>query len=130
MRTPNLSLWLVVGVVLVTTIALRQLRAPTLLSLAVIVVVVVWIVVSMVSAARAARRPAERPATKNVTPVEPALPPGAITPRSERDVVILEAADPSGRLAEKLDALDRLRADGVVSAAEYETKRAQLIAEF
>jgi hypothetical protein len=125
-----MSIWLVVGVVLVTTIALRQLRAPTLVSLAVIGIVIVWIVYSMVSAARAARRPPERHATKNVTPVESALPSGRIAPRSDRDVVILDAADPTARLAEKLDALDRLRADGVVSDDEYETKRAQLIAEF
>jgi len=77
----------------------------------------------------------QRAATKNVTPQEGWLPPGAApTGRSARtpapSVVVVDAPDATERLETKLEALDRLRANGLVTDAEYEAKRAQLIADF
>jgi hypothetical protein len=81
----------------------------------------------------------QRAATKNVTPQEGWLQPGdRVDPRSlsgsERgsgpSVVIVEPQDGTERLEAKLEALDRLRATGAVTDAEYEAKRAQLIADF
>ena len=77
----------------------------------------------------------QRAATKNVTPQEGWLPPGhapvpgpaaAPTP----SVIVVEPPDASERLEAKLEALDRLRATGLVTDDEYEAKRAQLIADF
>ena len=45
-------------------------------------------------------------------------------------VVVIDQPDGSERLAAKLQALDALRADGLVTDDEYEAKRAQLIADF
>jgi hypothetical protein len=45
-------------------------------------------------------------------------------------VIIVDTPDGTERLATRLQALDRLRADGLVTEEEYESKRAQLIADF
>jgi hypothetical protein len=45
-------------------------------------------------------------------------------------VIVVEQPDGGHRLAAKLEALDRLRADGLVTDEEYEAKRAKLIADF
>ena len=74
-------------------------------------------------------------ATKNVTPQEGWLPPGvargggsAATPAPS--VIVVDPPDATERLESKLEALDRLRASGLVTDDEYEAKRAQLIADF
>jgi len=82
----------------------------------------------------------QRVATKNVTPREGWLPPGdQADPRSASgsvrgpappSVIVVEPQDGTHRLEAKLEALDRLRATGAVTADEYEAKRAQLIADF
>lgn len=81
----------------------------------------------------------QRAATKNVTPREAWLPLGErAEPRSASgsgrtpapSVIIVEPQDGTERLEAKLEALDRLRATGAVTEAEYEAKRAQLIADF
>ena len=78
------------------------------------------------------RQPA---ATKNVTPQEGWLPPGATrtgasgsTPAPS--VIVVDPPDDTERLESKLEALDRLRASGLVTDDEYEAKRAMLIADF
>ena len=82
--------------------------------------------------------PDRQPSTKNVTPQEGWLPPGdhadpRPAPGSVRgpapSVIVVEQ-DETERLETKLEALDRLRATGAVTDAEYEAKRAQLIADF
>jgi hypothetical protein len=75
------------------------------------------------------------PATKNVTPQEGWLPPGvrptggsAATPAPS--VIVVDPPDATEQLESKLEALDRLRASGLVTDDEYEAKRAKLIADF
>jgi len=77
----------------------------------------------------------QRTATKNVTPQEGWLPPSATptwgpgtTPAPS--VIVVDPPDDTERLESKLEALDRLRASGLVTNDEYEAKRAQLIADF
>jgi hypothetical protein len=74
-----------------------------------------------------------------VTPPEPlkstrpsASSGSTIGPRAAaRPVVIIEPTGPSAETLEaKLLTLDRLRDDGRLTDAEYEAKRAQLIADF
>jgi hypothetical protein len=77
----------------------------------------------------------QRAATKNVTPQEGWLPPGAgTTGRSAAtpapSVIVVDPPDDTERLESKLEALDRLRASGMVTDDEYEAKRAKLIADF
>ena len=81
----------------------------------------------------------QRAATKNVTPQEGWLPPGnqvdsrsasASTRAPGAQVIVVAPQDGTERLEAKLEALDRLRATGAVTEAEYEAKRAQLIADF
>ena len=51
--------------------------------------------------------------------------------RQDRSAVsVVDPQDDTGRLESKLEALDRLRASGMVTDEEYEAKRAQLIADF
>jgi hypothetical protein len=76
-----------------------------------------------------------RAATKNVTPQEGWLPPGvrptggpAGTPAPS--VIVVDPPDATELLESKLEALDRLRASGLVTDDEYEAKRAKLIADF
>jgi hypothetical protein len=74
-------------------------------------------------------------ATKDVTPQEGRLAPGAAATRASGgspapSVIVVEPPDGTERLEAKLEALDRLRATGLVTDDEYEAKRAQLIADF
>ena len=77
----------------------------------------------------------QRAATKNVTPQEGWLPPG-VTPtgvpaaRPAPSVIVVDPPGDTERLELKLEALDRLRASGLMTDDEYEARRAQLIADF
>ena len=71
-------------------------------------------------------------ATKDVTPREPALRPGpsaAAAARAPEVIVVDPRPDDIERLESKLDGLDRLRRNGLITDEEYEAKRAQIIAE-
>jgi ABC-type sugar transport system substrate-binding protein len=140
MRRTSFNTWLLLAVVAGAVLASRFGRAlgPTAIVLAVVLVVAGAFVlrgVVEVARARAAARDTLRPTTKNVTPHEPALPPGAApsigsTAVSGPSVIVVEPPDSSERLAAKLQALEGLRADGLVTDEEYEAKRASLIADF
>ena len=102
----------------------------------------IWLVVSVALVVIAAiigrqlvagsRSGFRRPAPRNVTPAEPTIAPGTTVEPIARppEVIVVEPADEAARLEAKLQALDRLRANGLVTEAEYEAKRARLIAEF
>jgi hypothetical protein len=77
----------------------------------------------------------QRAATKNVTPLEGWLPPGGAPNAGSAatrtpSVIVVDPPDDTERLESKLEALDRLRASGLVTDDEYEAKRAKLIADF
>lgn len=140
-RTWNVA-WLVVALVVVGLVAARYARAFGLLgilgSMLVAVVVVLAILRAVgptwVSSSRPAAPP---PDPRNVTPREPPIQTSSssrstITRRpSTSPVVVIESAEPAAETLEaKLVTLDRLRDDGRLTDAEYEAKRAQLIADF
>jgi hypothetical protein len=137
-RGSSNAIWLLVGLVVVGLIVARLSRSFG----AVGIVVTIVLVILVVSLARAlwlgGRRPGgfgRQNATKNVTPHEPALPPGAepspgLAATRGPSVIVIDPPDGSQLLADKLQALDRLRAEGLVTDQEYEAKRAQLIADF
>ena len=83
---------------------------------------------------RPSRSAAGPPPPRDVTPREPAIASGSsITPRPDpAPVVIVEPAPGIAieTLEAKLATLDRLHDDGRLSDAEYEAKRAQLIADY
>ena len=132
--------WLVVALVVVGLIAARYARAFGLLgilgSMLVAVVVVLAILRAvgptlghpLASALASARSPqhnaAERPTSSSSS--------STIGPRpSTSPVVVIEPTEAAPETLEaKLATLDRLRDDGRLTDAEYEAKRAQLIADF
>lgn len=141
MRASSNAVWLVLGLVVVGLIVARMSRSLGPVSIIVMVLVVILLAalarsVFLASPQRSGLGPRRGP-PKNVTPDEPALPPGAgavptsgSRARPGADVIVIDPADGSDRLAAKLEALDRLRADGLVTDQEYEAKRAHLIADF
>ena len=139
-RSTSFSVSLFVLAVAATVVLSRLGRAlgPMGIVLAIVLVVVAFILFrNLVDAVRASSAaPARgRAPTKNVTPHEPALPPGAGSSEESAaarapSVIVIDPPDRSEQLAAKLQALDGLRADGLVSDDEYEAKRAQLIADF
>ncbi len=139
MRRTSFSTWLLLAAVLTAVVVSRLGRAlgPAGIVAAVVVVVVGIIVLRFaIEAARVRSAAAARQVPpKNVTPVEPALSPGASpsawpTKVEGPSVVVIDPPTGTERLAAKLQALDDLRADGLVTDDEYEAKRAQLIADF
>jgi hypothetical protein len=140
MHRTSFNGWLLLAVVLAAVLASRLGRAlgPTAIVLAIVLVVVgAFLLRGLVEVARARSvgRDAWRPMTKNVTPHEPALPPGAAPSRESTavtgpSVIVVEPPNGTERLAAKLQALEGLRADGLVTDEEYEAKRASLIADF
>jgi hypothetical protein len=134
-RTWN-NAWLLLLIVVVGLVATRYARSLGLLGviapvLGILLVVAIvrllgpWMVSS--------GRPAPPPAPRDVTPREPSVAPSpTIAPRpTQAPVVIVEpATEGDDALEAKLATLDRLRADGRLTDAEYEAKRAQLIADF
>jgi len=136
--------WLVVALVLIGLVAARYARAFGLLGILASVLIAVVVVLAILRAIGPtwivpSRPPAPPPDPRNVTPPEPPIstrstssPGSTIGPRpASPPVVVIE---PSGPAAETLEAklltLDRLREDGRLTDAEYEAKRAQLIADF
>ena len=115
------GLVLTLGVVLLTVAAVRSLSAnrpdgP-----------LHWRIVTRTAS------PRWRPAPRDVTPREERLAePDAATiePPARPAVVVVEPAAPIDDLEQRLTVLDRLRANGTITDAEYEAKRARLIAEF
>ena len=118
----------------------RSLGPVGLIVTVVLIIVLVRLVRDLIRAlARRSGDGHQRAATKNVTPREGWLPPGnQVDPGSASasarapgpPVIVVEPQDGTERLEAKLEALDRLRATGAVTDAEYEAKRAQLIADF
>ena len=138
--------WLVVALVVVALAAARYARVfglPGILGSLLLAVVVIVAILRTVGPWWVISRPSPRPPEpRNVTPAEPPLASGpsprssaasaasssTIRPRaSTRPVVVIE---PPETLESKLVTLDRLRADGRLTDAEYEAKRAQLLADF
>jgi hypothetical protein len=138
-RTSSNTLWLLVVVAMLAVIAARLSRSLGAfgLILTVFLVIVCGRLLRDLLRARFGRSgdDRQRAATKNVTPQEGWLPPGAAPkggPAATPDpsVIVVDPPDDTERLESKLEALDRLRASGMVTDDEYEAKRAQLIADF
>ena len=140
-RTWNVA-WLVVAFVLVGLVAARYARAfglPGILASALIAVVVVLAILRALGPKWVSplRPPGPPPEPRNVTPPEPPVTTSSrssstIGPRpTSPPVVVIEPTGAAAEtLEEKLVTLDRLRDDGRLTDAEYEAKRAQLIADF
>jgi len=134
-RTWN-NAWLLLLIVVVGLVVARYARSfgllgviAPVLGILLIVAIVRLLGPSMFSS----RRPAPPPAPRDVTPREPSVAPtSTIAPRpTQAPVVIVEPATGGDETLEsKLATLDRLRTDGRLTDAEYEAKRAQLIADF
>ena len=142
-RTWNVA-WLVVALVIAALVAARYARVFGLLGILASVLIAVVVVLAILRAIGptwviGSRPPVAPPDPRNVTPPEPPIATGSrsgsgstIGPRpAARPVVVIEPTDPSAETLEaKLLTLDRLRDDGRLTDAEYEAKRAQLIADF
>lgn len=138
-RRSSFGIWLLVAAVGGALVASRLGRAlgPTGIVLTIVLVVLAVALLRSLLAARTQPSGPDprRVAPKNVTPPEPALPPGS-TPTATApgatapSIIVVEPPDVTEQLASKLEALDRLRADGLVTDDEYEAKRAQLIEDF
>ncbi len=138
MRTSSTAIWLLLGIAVLALLVSRLGRTlgPAGIVATVVVVIVIAGVARELQRYRSRQRGPDRSTTtKNVTPHEPALPPGPTASRDsaaapDRPVIVIEPSDGSERLAAKLQALDRLRTDGLVTDEEYEAKRSRLIADF
>ena len=139
MRRPSNAIWLLLGLAVLAVLVSRLARGLGPAGIVLTFILVMVLIGLARELLRARSRPSGldrwRAATKNVTPHEPALPgdatptPGSVEARGP-SVIVVEPSDGTDRLGAKLEALDRLRADGLVSDDEYEAKRAQLIADF
>ena len=131
MRNTSRATWLVIGIGLALLVASRFVRVgpPIWLVLSAVVLILVLIVGRQFGAGAVGGL---RRTPRNVTPIEPTIAPGATIEPINRppEVIVIEPGDDGDRLEAKLQALDRLRANGLVTEAEYEAKRARLIAEF
>ena len=132
----NIRQHVLCGVVAILTYG-AMFAVPTYGFIAVVLVmVVIGVAWEVVRSRLLTRRPYQPLATtKNVTPHEPALPAGEFAPEVSAaprapSVIVVESPDGADLLGARLQALDRLRADGLVTDQEYEAKRAQLIADF
>jgi hypothetical protein len=131
-RNSSRATWLIIGIGFALLIASRFVRVnpPIWLVLsAIVLILAVTIGRQFGSGSVSGFR---RTPPRNVTPDEPTIAPGATIEPIARppEVIVVEPGDDGERLEAKLQALDRLRANGLVSEAEYEAKRARLIAEF
>jgi len=134
-RSPLGGLWIVIGAVIAVLAISRLGRSIGPLGALLVIGLVVFVLnagLRLSAATRNGRLDQFRRPTRNVTPREEALPPGiAARPSQDPTVVVVEAAErPSDDLAARLQALDRLKANGLVTESEYEAKRAQVIADF
>ena len=139
-RSTSPMLWALIGIAILSLLLARATRSYGTIGIIVTVVVALLLITLARNLLTSRSRPSGfdrwRATTKNVTPHEPALPPG-VGPAPGSDgaaptpsVIVVEPPDVTDRLSARLQALDRLRADGLVTADEYEAKRAQLIADF
>jgi hypothetical protein len=138
-RTSSNTLWLLVVVGMLTVVAARlsrSLGAFGLILTVFLVIVLIRLFRDLLQARfRRGGDDRQRAATKNVTPQEGWLPPG-VRPTggpaapTAPSVIVVDPPDDTERLESKLEALDRLRASGLVTDDEYEAKRAKLIADF
>jgi hypothetical protein len=97
---------------------------------------VVLVVISMIRGWSRWSRPGAapwRPAPRDVTPRQERLASpdeGRIASSTRRPIVVVESASQSvDDVEHRLESLDRLRRNGLLTDAEYEAKRAQVIAE-
>jgi hypothetical protein len=131
-RNSSRATWLVVGIGLALLVGSRFVRiSPPIWLVLVAVVIVIALVVGRQFGA-GAMGGLRRTPPRNVTPAEPTLAPGAPIEPDARppEVIVIEPGDDGDRLEAKLQVLERLRANGLVTEAEYEAKRARLIAEY
>ncbi|HET9456408.1 MAG TPA: SHOCT domain-containing protein [Candidatus Limnocylindrales bacterium] len=138
MRTSTNGAWLAIGLFVILFVVGVVARSGDTAAIIVTVAITLIAVNALRSWHRAARpggMPGWRPPMRNVTPADPRLgrPSGAREGNeigSSPTVVVVEPEAALDGLEAKLQVLDRLRANGLVSEAEYEAKRARLIAEF
>lgn len=138
MRTPTNVPWLAIGlfvILFVVGVVARSGDAAAIIVTVAITLITVNALRSWHRAPRPGGKPGWRPPMRNVTPVDPRLGQPAGTGETGRaegspTVVVVEPEVRLDALEAKLQVLDRLRANGLVSEAEYEAKRARLIAEF
>ena len=144
-RTWNVA-WLVVALIIGGLVAARYARVFGLLGILASVVIAVVVILAILRAIGptwviGSRPPVPPPDPRNVTPPEPPISTrsssssgssSTIGPRpASAPVVVIEPTGPAAETLEaKLLTLDRLREDGRLTDAEYEAKRAQLIADF
>ena len=138
--------WLVVALIIGGLVAARYARVFGLLGILASVLIVVVVILAILRAIGptwviGSRPPVPPPDPRNVTPPEPPISTrsgsrsgssSTIGPRpASPPVVVIEPTGPAAETLEaKLLTLDRLREDGRLTDAEYEAKRAQLIADF
>ena len=132
-------MWLLIVLAMLAVVVLRLSRAlgPAGLILTIVLIVLLIRLARDLLRFRFGPKAPERQAavTKDVTPREGWLRPGAApTPVSAKppapSVIVVERSAVTETLESKLQALDGLRATGLVTDDEYEAKRAQLIADF
>ena len=142
-RTWNAA-WLVVVLIIAALVAARYARVFGLLGILASVLIIVVVILAILRAIGptwviGSRPPAPPPDPRNVTPPEPPISTrssarsgSTIGPRpATPPVVVIEPTGPAAETLEaKLLTLDRLREGGRLTDAEYEAKRAQLIADF
>src|SRR6266404_4252432 len=144
-RTWNAA-WLVVVLIIAALVAARYARVFGLLGILASVLIAVVVILAILRAIGPtwvfpSRPPVPPPDPRNVTPPEPPISTrsgsssgssSTIGPRpASQPVVVIEPTGPAAETLEaKLLTLDRLREDGRLTDAEYEAKRAQLIADF
>jgi hypothetical protein len=134
-RSPLAGLWIVIGAVIVVLAISRLGRSIGPVGALLVIALVVFVLnagLRLSVASRDGRLDRFQRPTKNVTPNEEALPPGiSARPSDEPTVVVVEAPGrPIADLAARLQALDRLKSNGLVTESEYEAKRAEIIADF
>jgi hypothetical protein len=138
MRTSANGAWLAIGLFVLLFVVGVVARSGDTAAI-IVAVAVTLIAINALRSWHGAPRPGGmagwRPPMRNVTPDDPRLgqPDGAgggNPAGGSPTVVVVEPEPPIDTLEAKLQVLDRLRANGLVSEAEYEAKRARLIAEF
>ena len=126
---------LLVTAVVVAIVAIRFVRSFGPLGIVapiVVVAVFLWVLHDFGLWSLRSRPSARSLGPRNVTPPGASIPNDPpFTPRSpSHPIVVVEPAPAAETLETKLATLDRLRDDGRLTDAEYEAKRAQLIADF
>jgi hypothetical protein len=125
---------LLVALVVVAIVAIRFVRSFGPLGIVapiVVVAVFLWVLHDFGLWSFRSRPTGPSLGPRNVTPPEASAPNGPpVTPRPASHPVVVVEPMPAETLETKLATLDRLRDDGRLTDAEYDAKRAQLIADF